>query len=281
MSTLRENSILVRLKLSAWTGVICDRKVSDSIDHTYKTFGKAGKYKKFLVAEEEIKKINKRFSAINTFHRYNTVPWLDDGVRILPIDNHLDYMKEIKQLKAKLNDEVDSFCNKYSQLIKDSKMRLGEMFSDSDYPSVSTIRAKYGAELTMFPIPSSEDFRVKVDEESLTTMKQELESKLKMAHAEAMKDVWTRLYDVVKHMSDKLNNRNSKFKNSLVDNISELVEILPKLNLNNDPNLKAFTSDVKNKLTKCDPEDLRTDENERAKVAKEASDIMNKMKGFI
>ena len=47
-------------------------------------------------------------------------------------------------------------------------------------------------------------------------------------------DLWRRLREVVAHMVDRLNEPESRFHGSLVTNVLDLVEILPRLNVNGD-----------------------------------------------
>ncbi len=53
------------------------------------------------------------------------------------------------------------------------------------------------------------------------------------------------------------------FKNSLVNNIADLVDILPEMNLTNDPKLAEIAEKIKQDICVFDPEELRNDEQTR------------------
>jgi predicted DNA-binding transcriptional regulator YafY len=71
------------------------------------------------------------------------------------------------------------------------------------------------------------------------------------------------------------------FRDSTVRNLEEIVDLLPGLNLLDDPDLEAMRLDVKARLAGYDPKDLRKDTAVRAEAAREANEIMERMAGFM
>src|SRR5258708_12518334 len=61
-------------------------------------------------------------------------------------------------------------------------------------------------------------------------------------------DLWKRLRDVVSHMVDRLNEPDSRFHATLVTNIHDLVSLLPQLNVNQDPDLERFATQIRARL---------------------------------
>jgi hypothetical protein len=57
-----------------------------------------------------------------------------------------------------------------------------------------------------------------------------------------------RLTDVVTHIVDKLNQSESRFHASLVTNVVDLVDLLPRLNVNQDEELNRFAAEIKDRL---------------------------------
>jgi predicted secreted Zn-dependent protease len=103
---------------------------------------------------------------------------------------------------------------------------------------------------------------------------------VKDAEQAALKEVWTRLFDRVKHMAEKLADPKSIFRDSMVDNAREICALLPRLNFNDDPQLEAMRQEVESKLIKH-PEALRNDPDLRRDTAAEAKAIMDKMSVFM
>jgi hypothetical protein len=66
-----------------------------------------------------------------------------------------------------------------------------------------------------------------------------------------------------------------------VSNISELVDLIPGLNVLDDPDLNQLAREIKAKLAGHDPKDLRKDKATRTQAAKDAEEIMGRMAGFM
>ena len=96
-----------------------------------------------------------------------------------------------------------------------------------------------------------------------------------------MKDCWTRLYEVVKHMSLKLQDKDATFRDSLVGNIICLVQLLPKLNLTNDHQLETMRKEIETNLTQASPDDLRNSKHIRKQVGQQATELLDQMAGYI
>ena len=90
-------------------------------------------------------------------------------------------------------------------------------------------------------------------------------------------DLWTRLKGVVAHMVERLNEPESRFHASLVSNIGELVDLLPRLNVNQDADLNRFTEEIRNRLCGFTARDLKKNEILRAATADDAVEILTKM----
>ena len=60
-----------------------------------------------------------------------------------------------------------------------------------------------------------------------------------------------------------------------------MIEILPGINVLEDPDLTALAEDVRSKLMGYDVKDLRKNPQVRSQAAKEAQEIMERMQGFM
>jgi hypothetical protein len=97
----------------------------------------------------------------------------------------------------------------------------------------------------------------------------------------AMQDVYVRLSDVVGHFAKIMADDRKVFRDSTVSNIEELVDLIPGLNVLDDPALNALGVEIKQKLMGIDPKDLRKNPEVRTQAAKDAENIMERMKGFM
>lgn len=278
---LRDEAMIVRLSISQWTARKFDKGVTQRVANDYGTAADVGRYNKILIAQDAIKVITQAVSNARAFHYENTLPWDDAGGRILPSANFLAYSKRMREFKAEFDKAVHAFVSNYDEYREEARRRLSGMFKEEDYPGQLQIKRKYGYSTDIEPIPSSADFRVSVSVKDSNRIKKELEARVKDREAEAMKDLYLRLNKTIGHFYEKLADVDAIFRDSLVENVVELVNLLPRLNVAGDPELEKLRKETQKKLCAFEPEQLREDAGARSKAADDAKAILDKMSGYI
>lgn len=287
---LDERALLVKLSITAWSARKTDDEVSREVTENKHAREGAGKFRKQLIGKEALAKINKLASAARTSHYAMTMPWNDDGARIITTEGYQAYTKTMRQYRMDIEQAVSEFITEYNGHVKQAQQDLGKLFKKDDYPSVDEIKGKFSFDFEPAPIPMAHDFRAKVSDADVKTITKDIERRLQERINTAMKDVWERIAKVTKHMSEKLDeyvpNNSMKgaegvFRDSLVENIRELVKILPSLNLSNDPKLDAVYKDMVDSLCQYDAAELRTDERARRKTSRKAKAIYDKVSKYL
>lgn len=278
--SLTEKAMVVYLNISAWTARKYDQRVSKEIEDKYDSED-AGRYNKLLIAKASIHNIQRIVSEARTFHYENTLPWLDNGGRLLPAANYFDYVNAIQKFHDQYENEVENFIRAYPALKSEAQHRLNSMYDEEDYPDVLTLSTKYSFSTQVSPVPVADDFRVNLNDDEIEAIKASIEKQVQESTESAMHDLWMRLFKVVQHMAERLSKEDNKFKNSLVNNINELCELLPKLNITNDPELAKSVQEIEDKLTVHNPQTLREDKAARSETAVEAQKILNKMRHYL
>jgi len=203
MTEITEKAMLVRLNIRQWGARKYDKRVTHKVEETFNAQN-AGRFNKRLVAEEAVKKVAKTANAARSFHYENTLPWGDDGARILLAQNYLPYTGRMRELKADFEASVTQFIEDYRDLVDAAREHLNGMFNADDYPDEAQIRTKYGLEVSVDPLPAEGDFRVELQNDEVQQIKERIHARNQSAYQEAMGDVWGRLYKTVKHMADRL-----------------------------------------------------------------------------
>jgi hypothetical protein len=224
--------------------------------------------------------VHKKASLIRTNFYANTLPWGMEGTQMLPSSNYLNFMTEFRKEKNEWQTLVANFTSNYDSLKEDAKRFLGTLYNESDYPTLSEIVGKFNIDIAVFPVPST-DFRVSIASEELKRIQQDVERRVQQSQAVAMKEVWTRLYDKVKHMADKLADPKAVFRDSMIDNAREICALLPRLNFSDDPNLETLRQQVEMSIANHHPDALRNNPDLRRDTAAEARAIMDKMNVFM
>lgn len=278
---LTDKAMIVRLNVSQWTTNVFDRPLTNKTardNHIDVTRVKASKS---LVAKESIEKISKVSGALRNYHYKVTLPWDDSNGRLLPCDLFMDYQKEIDSFRAQFDAAVDEFLSAYPRHVQDARAALNGAFDPAQYPTVDRLRRKYRIETAIEPIPLSSDFRVTLNSTEFDRVKRELTDAMQSRQAQAMADLYGRLYDVVNKFAEKMRDPKAIFRDSLIENVAELAQLLPALNIVNDPHLEALRKDVVQKIASIEPDNMRKDADARQAAAETADSILSKLSGFI
>ncbi len=278
---LSDRALLVQLTISQWTARKYDKKATQEVATTFNASKDAGRYNKSLLPMNDyLDRVHKKTTFIREKLYKNTLPWGMEGVMMLPTTNYLAFMNEFRKEKNEWLTLVNDFKSNYLQLKDDAKRVLGQLYSDADYPTESEVGNKFKIDMAVFPVPST-DFRVAISSDELSRIQQDVEARVASAQAEAMKEVWQRLYDRVKHMAEKLADPKAIFRDTMVENLQEQCAMLTRLNFMDDPNLEALRQQVEGTLATHHPDALRNDPDLRRDTAAEAKAIMDKMSVFM
>lgn len=277
---LSDRALLVQLSVSQWTARKYDKKVTNEVASAHGTTTVAGRYNKSLLPMNDyLDRVHKKTTHIRTKFYENTLPWGIEGTMMLPTSNYLQLMTDFRKEKGEWQYLVNEFVSNYDQLRLDAKRLLGSLYDDADYPDESDVARKFNMDMAIFPVPNT-DFRVAIASDELTRIQQDVEKRIADAQTTAMKEVWDRLYERVKHMAEKLADPKAIFRDTMVENTKELCALLPRLNFMDDPNLEQLRLQVEGSLLKH-PEALRNDPDLRRDTAAEAKAIMDKMSSFM
>lgn len=281
---IQTSAMLVELNISSWTARKLDRRVSDEVDATKATRARAGNYNKNLLAGTQVlDSIIKYAAQARAWHNRQTIPWSDNGLRLLPMPLFLDYKAQLNTLEQNYNKLVDNFIEVYPNLVSAAAFNLGDLFDRDEYPDAEVVRRKFGFAYYFTPVPMAGDFRVDTSEAALQELKEHYENQYNSRLENAMQDVWQRMFDCLTHMKDRLTDevvagdvKKKIFRDSLIENAMELINIMPALNLTNDPKLTQATKDLKQALLGVDVKTLRDNGTVREDVRMQVEEILGK-----
>ena len=277
---LNDRALLVQLNISQWTARKYDKKATRQVADANNTTMDAGRYNKALLPMNDLlDNVHKKTTHIRQKFYDNTLPWGIEGTMMLPTANYLNFMSDFRKEKGEWETLVGSFVHNYDQLRLDAQRILGNLYDSTDYPSSVDIAHKFRMDMAIFPVPST-DFRVSIGSEELSRIQQDVERRVQRAQSTAMQEVWTRLYDRVKHMAEKLADPKAIFRDSMIENAREICALLPRLNFADDPQLETMRQQVEASLLKH-PDALRNDPDLRRDTAAEAKKIMDAMSVFM
>jgi hypothetical protein len=281
MGSLAERAMLARLSITQWTSRRLDKPLTNTVQEEHALAADAGKWNKNLISPDALKKVQAIANAARAEHYRLTLPWMDDGSRILPVRAFDTYRETLHRYENQFQVEVRDFCDRYPILVDEARARLNGTFNPKDYPSDDRISRKFTYEVKYGPLPTGDDFRAALDSHELARIRRLVDDSTCSAVQAGMMDAWTRLHDAISRAFERLSTADAKFHDTLIGNIRDVCGVLPLLNITDDCNLEAFRIDALARLAALDPETLRKYPQERATAADDAKRIMNKMAEFM
>ena len=280
-SKISSSAMLVDLSLSVWTGRKLDKTVSAEVDVSKGAKGRAGNYHKNLLAgSEKLAEISKLASAIRNWSYSQTSPWSDAGTRLLPSTLFFDYKAKLAEYEKMFSDKVTEFLAEYDVLVSKAAFQLGDLFNREDYPVVEKIQSKFGLHYTFSPVPEAGDFRVDIGEAGMKELQERYDEAFRYRIESSMKDTWERLHDALSKISERFDYEEEGtkkiFRDSLLENAYELIDLLKHLNITGDMQMEAMRKELESHLSGYKAEDFREDEGLRLGTRDAVNEMLKK-----
>lgn len=262
--SLSKRGLLAYVTINSWTGQRQDARAQRSVATEFKTTSDVGRYKKSLLpGAAELNSVHNAAGRLRKFFHYRTLPWLSDGTRIVSSIGYIEFTREFKKLQAEFDTAVSEFCTAYPSLKAQAEQKLGDLFDVSEYPDVATLKSCFQCTLSVMPLPDVADFRTEVsDAERADFLKS-----ISAVETQATQDCFRRLHTVITKAIDTLSKPDAKFKDTLIDNIRECCELLPKLNVTDSAELDQAVQSTNQALANVSADACREDSKARQSTA--------------
>jgi len=271
-------AMLVELTISTWTGRKLDKKASQDItSQNNADKGVARVNKKLLGDCAELDAVQKFAANARNTHYACTMPWSDTGLRLLPTTQYFKYHNEMTGLQAEFARLTRVFLDAYSWEISQSQVKLGALFNPDEYPTADSLTAKFRLNINYMPLPDAGDFRVDIGNETTSALRSQYEGYYAQQLQAAMGDVWQRTHTALTKMSERLDYANDDtrkvFRDSLVTNVHDIIELLGACNVTNDPLMAQAQRDLDYALSGVTADALREDPYLRAETRRKVLEV--------
>ena len=316
---LLSRAMLVKLSISSWSARKYDKKVTAETNKAHGADADAGRYNKKLLPGDapEYKELTSHISAMRNDHYANTLPWSDEGWRVLTIDNYDRYMDKMRNGQHKFDSLCSLFFSAYPRQRDGARVALNGMYNPDDYPD--DISKRYDWDIDVKPIPAGTDFRVALSESEMQQLTAHVEQRTREALVSAQEGAVKRLYDVVAKIYAKLTEtrvtkdrvikaratkkdkydstgklipagtvipgrvvpggqqKDGIYRDTLLENAREVCEALKYINLTQDARLETLRREVELMATATSEETLRDVPEVRIETANRAQSILDAM----
>ena len=135
---ITEKAMLAAVHISIWTAVKHDRKVSRDVADQHGAHQGAGRYNKQLLrGADKLDELRTLAGQIRQHFYKITLPWSDEGFRLLPANFYFDLMARMREFEAGFEQGVECFLGVYPQYIEQVRPELNGLFK------VTSVRHSY------------------------------------------------------------------------------------------------------------------------------------------
>ena len=294
--TIQESALLIKTKCTKWQHSKNDKDAATALAIQHNVFDKDGNpdHKAFSVHQNMadvpvIKALDKTIGQVgNNVCRKMLLPWTE-GEHLVTADILDKVEQKLEGYQDKLIDLKRELKQEWPSKLKDLKSRLGDKFDPDFYPSVEDIADAYSITYKLKNIDDSNDIRVKLPNSKIQKIKEDAEEEISRKVRIAQDKIHERVIGVLEAMILGLERHGvvedgakkaSKFADSTVDNVKELADILPDLNIFGDDQLDIASNKIISRLRNLNPEELRDSKDKREEVVKDAKDIVDSLSGL-
>lgn len=277
-----EHAMVMNLSIGLWQGYRLDKEASRRVTAEAGADADAARVNKHLVPKEALAPLVTAANAVRTHFYANTLPWRDNGDRLMTRKLYTKFIEEHERLKAAFDEQVTEFLTvKYPSAIERAEFRMGDMFLRADYPAASELRRRFYVGLSIDAVTTANDFRVAIDQAHVDKVKAAMTAAAEERIKTAMSDVWRRMAETVGYFQQRMADPTAVFRDSTVENIDDLLDLVPGLNVLDDPNIEQVRTMIASSLGGLDAKAIRKDGAHRAQLAGEAQKIVDVMGGFM
>ena len=283
---LSDKAVLVTLSISQWAGRKRDKNVEAEINQLTGSENNTGSYfKNLLPGDNLLGRIHERTNMLRTAFYENTLPWGKRGEYLLPTKNYLGftqwYREQESEWKRDAEAFVDNYVDNYDAVLMLAQQKLRGNFKLSDYPDPQAMVDKFSIGMSVAPVPDHDFRNLDVSDAERAAIAQEVEARVTSAQQTAINDAWKRLHDQLSRIATKLDDPAGIFRDSMIGNMRELCDLLPRLNFTDDPNLDRMAAEIKTRIAGYHPDAYRNDPDLRRDTAAEANNLLNAMGAFM
>lgn len=272
------NVMMIDVSVSKYEGRKGDKNAGHALDSEKNVKGKGHSVSKIACDAEEMSGYIEPYNKFKTWLKTNCLP-IGDNRYLVQIDKYSDAVQKADEFKTAFWKGVSTFVNNFDEIVEKQKYRLNDAWDYNDYPR--DISKKFDCHILFTSVPDASSIRnfTGLPAEEVDKLVKENEDAVRSLLETAMKTPFKRIFEVVKHMAETLGDETARFKNSLVNNVQELIDLIPQLNITNSQELSDLAERLSTELI-VQPDVLRYDLNKRKEVSEKAEKVMADLEGY-
>ena len=233
-----------------------------------------------------INKIIQKASEPYTYHKANTLAYVDKGPRLLPNVRYMEYTTAMRDRIQAVDNMMDQYMPRYDQYvlldIQHRSMSGQGRAKPEDYPSADEFRSKMSFDLRFTPLPDAKHFLFDISDDDMAEFNASMEQVAEGARVEVIKGMLTPLQHLIEKLNKPIGTEGAIFRDTAVENVVEGLKRAKALNINADADVDAMADTLMDSIKSYnDNKDvLRESPVVREQAAKKLDEIAKNMAMF-
>lgn len=279
VNLIQDNCIMLKLVIS---GLSFEKKVNSNqvMDANNGVDATLMRVTKSTISKQYLQKINSLDSQTRTaIANLGFRPsFMHSGFVLIP-RTAVRYAEEtLKSFKSQREALVQELADSMEFAKSNARLRLGNLYSESDYPSPKEIIAKFTVEHQYHSTQAPADLE-EMDKEAFLEQKRKAEETWSSAKDEVVQSLRVGFAELVESMLDKVTGINDGkiFKQGFVERMRNFLETFDLLNITNDTELESLVQRARMVLDGETPDSMKSREDVRIKVEKTFTSIKSSL----
>ncbi|MGB8166258.1 MAG: hypothetical protein WCF18_02130 [Chthoniobacteraceae bacterium] len=273
---MNTKALIVKVQISKLGQSEKDDALTQEIHAIHGMGDDAGRYTKALYPRDVFKDVLAVEGKVRRYHRsqqgkrliLSSLGWICPGPYVE------EYRSKITELEAEFYPAVDRIYHRWPEIIATCRATQGDKFNGEDYPLQSRVREHFGFRLILSPMPKPSaigdlDF---LCGERVQEIREQMQGEIERAGRDGAQQAMSRVLTYVDRISTTLSKPDPTIHDKLIENLREVLDLAPGLNLAGDPEVNDLVRACRQKLLVA-PDALRDSALQRRMVAAAAKTI--------
>jgi len=283
-NSIIESLVLIKLKISSWTSKREHRREARELETNRGAANGTVSVKAEYLEEKYRHLIGTASSHLRSFFNDNTLPWMDGGYRIVPVEKYQSLMDSLAQvIREEWEPAVLVLSSSYDAIKLAAQSRLSELYDPANFPAPGDFAGSYAVDIQRSAVQKADDARIAgMSESALAEIRDSIRAQQSEALSKATESLIKRVREMMMEIIDRVSrDKKGTHYKSLWSNLRALVAVLPQLNINGDPRITKAVDNINERIARWPAEYMRQSKSARDTVATAAAGILQDLNSTV
>ena len=211
-----------------------------------------------------------------------TLPYPEPGLRLIRQSVIPDFDRQLKTFQSELREAVTLLDDHYAELRRAARRRLGQLFSEADYPVSLRKEFEISWDFPSVEPPSYlRQLNPKLYEEECRRMQARFDEAVQLTEQMFFDELSKLVSQLTERLSGQEDGKPKVFRDSAVENLSKFFGRFRELNVHSSTELDQLVERAQGVLSGVQPQDLRDSAARRQQVASQMAAVQASLDGLL